>query len=307
MLPDSVVLVPISISAVPPSRGASVLWNDIYPIYTLLSLFELERKQIVLVIRGSQAGRVEMDLLVRLAPILNAMGRDRITLTLLSPSSSSISVTDGDEDWICAKYAVAGLGLRRYDEDRPAEEILPTSFTWYPQSAVEGIDLWAFRSFMMKSMQLVPSNLVTQSSESRVLPLRVAVQGSLWSKVSAIQSWLRADEVVARPLESPDDFSANAKLLSESRVLIASLDLSGDFDFGMATFLPRNSFVILLVDNVDSYDPTAPYGMSRRDWETLHLAAFFDVRLLQLDVALDSSGDSLLLRSLESVLELTHS
>jgi hypothetical protein len=307
MLPDSVVLVPISISAVPPSsRRPSVLWNDIYPIYILLSLFELESKQIVLVVRGNQDGRGAADRVARLIPILGSMGRDRVALTLMSPSSASMSATNAEGDWICAKYAVAGLGLRRYDEARAAGEASPKSSVWYTQSASEGINLWAFRSFMIRNMQLLRPDLQGQTSDSTSLPLRVAVQASLWHELLGIQKHFKKDQLVARALKSAEDFTENAKLISESQIVIAALDISGDFDVGMVTFLPRSSFLFLLVDDVDSYDPLAPYGMSQKDWELLHSAAYFDMHLLPLHDVLDSSSGSSLLRSLENVLEFAY-
>jgi hypothetical protein len=56
----------------------------------------------------------------------------------------------------------------------------------------------------------------------------------------------------------------------------------GETNLGLVAFLPRDSYLLLLVDNDGAYDARPPYGMRSMDWDLLNTAGYFHVRVLPL-------------------------
>jgi hypothetical protein len=292
VLPESVVLVPFSVSTSPMNSkyNENVIWDVLYPIYTLMSLFGLEEKQAVLVIVDPSASQSAVTTRSPLEDVLSAMDTSMMTLALSSESQISVTPTDSSMSWICSKYAVAGLGLRRLDDVSGEDWEDRTS-----RSAAEGINLWAFRTFLMKAFRISQA----RDLDVKKTPLRVAIHEKLQNQLGALQRLLPTERVQIHRLNTRENIASIAKTIAESRVFVTSLEGLGETSLGLVTFLPRDSYLLLLVDNDDTYDARSPHGMRRMDWDLLNAAGYFHFRVLPLR----DSGTTVLASTLRDILD----
>lgn len=298
VLPESVVLVPFSVStkALHSTYGnENVIWDVLYPIYTLLSLFGLEEKQAVLLIVDQHETQSSETTRSRLEDILSAMDKGMITLVPSVESAIGVAPTDPSTSWICSKYAVAGLGLRRIDEVSGEDSEDRTS-----RSAAEGINLWAFRTFLIKAFR-IPHALDLDGKET---PLRVTVHENLQNQLGSLQRLLPIEQVQIHLLNPLESIAAIAKTIAESRVFVTSLEGLGETNLAWVTFLPRDSYFIILVDTNVTYDAHSPYGMRRMDWDLLNAAGYFHFRVLPLH---DTGGASVLASTLREIFDYVRS
>jgi hypothetical protein len=276
-LPESVVLVPISVStaSLRSNSNKNVIWDVFYPIYTLLSLFGLEEKQAVLLILDPNDNAESGATRSRMEGVLNATDKSTMILAPSAVATSSGAPTETSRFWVCSKYAVAGLGLRRLDDVSEEEEDAGDRSS---RSAAEGINLWAFRTFMMRALR-VPQ---PHDNDTKEIPLRVTVHRSLQQQLGALKRVTPTEQAQIHPLDLRENITTTAKAIAESRVFVTSLEGLGETNLGLVTFLPRDSYLLLLVDNDDTYDARSPYGMRSMEWDLLNAAGYFHVRVLPL-------------------------
>jgi hypothetical protein len=295
VLPESVVLVPFSVSNSPlhSNYNKNVIWDVLYPIYTLMSLFGLEEKQAVLLNLDQHEAKFDATR-SPLEDVLSAMDTSIMTLAPSSESQIGVTPTDSSMSWICSKYAVAGLGLRRLD-DVSGED-------WedrISRSAAEGINLWAFRTFLMKAFRIPQA----RDLDVKKTPLRITIHEKLRNQLGALQRLLPTEPVQIHRLNTRENIASIAKTIAESLVFVTSLEDLSETSLGLVTFLPRDSYLLLLVDNDDTYDARSPYGMRRMDWDLLNAAGYFHFRVLPLR----DSGATVLASTLRDILDYVRS
>lgn len=287
-LPESVVLVPASLEG---SNPRDLLWNALYPIYTLLSLFELESYTLILVLMRISGDQFDSK--------LSALERFRTAMGgMVIVDGAAFQTADGlaSDGLVCSKHAAAGLGLRYLQDE------VPDKFD--TQSSAEGLNLWSFRSFLSRNLGLPQSTGIVSAD----LPLRLTFPTGGVTVFDAYEAATRtsfnATQVQIQRLDLRDpDLARQAHTLATSHVLVT--DVWDEHDMGLVTFLPRQSILLLVVDTSPKtlYPTRPPLGLHRTDWELLHMAGYFQTRVLPLQD--HERSVALMIQTLTNALELT--
>lgn len=307
-LPADTVLFPFQ-----PSPTKLLAWNDIFSIYTVLSMFGLDHKRPVLIQHKNTESTQDAfptSFLSVLGIQLSSLGSrpkdDNSTLPIILSRGRAPK-----SKLVCANYGAAGLGMiastpfRPHNEDNNNNNEPIISTHWVSR----GASLSAFRAYMLKNLGLssVPRS---DSSSSSSAPLAITV---VWDDESAarvthkdrptkeqIHNQLELslpDGTVVRVVDAASNnnltlFKKLAHLAATSMVYITHVGANPE-TLAAATFLPHGAAFIVWDDDDDMSrrrNVKAASTVTRMERDFLENGGYFDVLWLR---RTESDEDSL--------------
>jgi hypothetical protein len=308
-LPTNLVLIPFHSLAA--HNVGHLLWDDFYPIYTLLRMFNLERQPLLPIrhrvahvlyancdIRYKNRKRCKSNFL-RFLPLL---GVDPATFT--TSKETVFNSTDGTPPksrYVCAARAVAGLGTltdhgfrdhgwNDHTEDGP------------PHNLGRGALFRDFRDFMVQHM-LGTSGTTDQPMHP--YRIRFSRESSRdWSRrlnftqqITHLEGWLDDPDVSVEVVTLWNMSLREQVELAASTSIFVTACGGGSMT---ATFLPVGATLIVFYDPVGGFDFQSyelTHKPARLDWDLLNNAAHIRVHWLPVST-MDEEDDLVLLLQL---------
>jgi hypothetical protein len=339
-LPSNVVLVPFFSTT--PFGTRRWIWQDLLSIFTLLSIFGLQDKQLALMDYNPQQQPCSLssqdetsssrsDVCHQLlSQVLAAMG---VRSDQYRPKHlSALQLAPGKEtrtresNLVCARAGAAGIGMIANQSPKPAQIV--DELKWTHTMTGRGATLREFRNYMARHLKMsIPSAVAgsgstSTSSTATVAPVRVTFfeQGP--------KEGVLDDSQPRRELESLDfkeSYRQVRSAVSEQEVSVEWFHTSTlDFAFQAskaaesaifitfcgeqavaATFLPKGASLIVYCDGGDGGESDRKTSWSKRlDWRVLNNAAYFRTHWLPLQSVRTTEGLAALVRLVASELDL---
>jgi hypothetical protein len=237
MLPDDVLV---------PFQGSGSIWDGLFSIYTLLSIFGLEDKKVILACEDCN----------HLETILNYLG-----MQLVSAPSDLLS----DQSILCARYAVAGVGL----------------LTDYRKTVngtnhiVRGPTVRAFRDFLAAPFSI-------PSSVSPVPPFRITFLMDPGTTKAAIEHEFGDQVLVESHTLSSLDLASQARIIAASNILVTTPSPEALL---AATFSCRGATLIVIGTLTDDWDLLMNAGyLKSHQRDTLDESAIVETMQVDLEI-----------------------
>jgi len=269
-LPSDVLLFPWQ-----PSMTETLLWQDFYAIYIVLSMFGLEGKELAL-FSLSLANDDGVDpaveaTLAKLGPALGVSGgHGTSTEDHLFKLSSNTNAKKSN--LVCARYGAAGLGMiaktrERTDRSSNQEQILT-------HAVGRGALYRGFRSFLMHKLGL--PNVQRASAGDRIVSIASGDVSIKDQVVAALRRLFPDDEFRVQSLDTNTlSIQEQAQAAATSQIYVADL-ASPSSVLIAATFLPQGSVFV-----VQDKDTEGRASEKRQVRDVLEVMGHFHLHWLQ--------------------------
>ena len=264
-LPSNVVLIPFhSFAGFNPGH---LLWDDFLPIYTLLRIFQLPLKQLLLM-------RIQLDGEPLWASCEFNKGECLKMYAKFSPLMGVNVATNRDFDFttfgheqqsklVCARQAAAGIG-RLTDHGTKEHGWEPDDYQVMHNSG-RGPLLWDFRNYMINNLGLEPerrparTRIVFSTNSSKAFIRRFDFNPHIAALKEAFP-----DVLVETVVLSKCSLEEQVRLMSKTTIFVSAVGGSAV----TATFLPQGATLILYYLENDGVQYGAPTGLpARLDWD----------------------------------------
>jgi hypothetical protein len=295
MLPKDIVMIPIKADFVNMKNPGHVLWDFWLPVFNLIQLFGHERDRLLLgfdlqdepcpetMVGGSQLCLGK--LVLKYLPLLGAFTFQADTAHISSPTNDIDTLTSS---LVCAETGLAGVGmLTDHGFKTHGQQHDDYKVVW---NAGRGPFFWEFRRFILDNVRISPSSQrpsrVTFSINSSNNPSRRRA----FTKQVDMASNLFPNSVVETIEFGKSTMEEQLQSILDTKVLISVVGGS----VSTATFLQRNTCLILFYNDMDDFVSGAPGMPTMMDFDFWNNASYLRVHWLPLST-MDSEKDLTLL------------
>jgi len=234
LAPNS-ILFPIQLSST-----ELLLWNDIFAIYTVLSIFGMEDKKIVLF--PVQQTEAASQLLVRLGPALG------VVTHVHGSSATKLK----QSQLVCAPYGAAGLGMIASTRQRTKATDAESQILTHAVS--RGAVYRDFRKFLLNHMEL--GDFSEPSPDA--VGIAIDSKGTQEQVMATLRS-LGEFQIQSSTDENTESLDQQVTVAVTSKIFVAEM-ANPSATFIAATFLPEGA-VLFVLDNDDKVEGN---GVSER-------------------------------------------
>lgn len=271
-------------------NAGHLVWDDFMPMYSLLSMFGLDRDRTPLLTRYVLKNRPMWatcdwnddmktkckNLMPKFLPLMNV---DPNTFSTTEDFRFQPTTAQRSK-YVCASYGAAGIGMLN-DHGKKTHGWQPRDYET-THNMGRGASLYNFRNYMLNNLRISTS------------PLALKPPFSILFSVNSSQSWVRNLSFEQQIEAAEKQFSSNetrihahvlktlsltkqVELTSKSAIFVTSAGGGAV----TATFLPRGATLIIYYQHDGSrVHNTRTYGPARLDWDLFNHASYLKVHWL---------------------------
>jgi hypothetical protein len=286
-LPDNVVLLPFhSLAAFNPGH---LVWDDFLPIFTILKMFQLDRKELLLLRyvlpdRGLWAScdwgpRAEdcVKMLRKFGPMMST-NHDMKIITQREVNITSSGASESPKsNLVCARNGLAGLGALTDHGPDKGHGWEPADYKSVHNTGRAGL-FWDFRQFLMANLGIVqkpwnhkPLKIIFSSRSS----LQFSRDIKFTWELQYLRDRLDPDlAVVEEHTMSKFSLKEQAEMVSQAAIYVTG---SGGGAVS-ATFLPRGASLLVYYDSDGGFVSNKQNGKpARLDWDMFNNMGYLRV------------------------------